>query len=67
MNLIGKKTPQKNSREMILTKEVPFAVEEAYKSLRTNLIFSLPEEKCKIPAEKWFFPGNTCAGAVWVL
>lgn len=48
MNLIGKKTSQKNSREVILTKEVPFAVEEAYKSLRTNLIFSLPEEKCKI-------------------
>lgn len=48
MTLFSKKAPQKNSREMILTKEVPFAVEEAYKSLRTNLIFSLPEEKCKI-------------------
>lgn len=48
MRLISKKTPQKSGREMILTKETPFAVEEAYKSLRTNLIFSLPEEKCKI-------------------
>lgn len=38
----------KNEKEPIMTKDVPFAVEEAYNSLRTNLIFSLPEEKCKI-------------------
>ena len=35
-------------KEPIISKEVPFAVEEAYKSLRTNLIFSLPEENCKV-------------------
>lgn len=38
----------RNEKEPIMTKDVPFAVEEAYNSLRTNLIFSLPEEKCKI-------------------
>jgi capsular exopolysaccharide synthesis family protein len=27
---------------------VPFAIEEAYKTLRTNLIFTLPEENCKV-------------------
>ena len=35
-------------KEPIISKEVPFAVEEASKSLRTNLIFSLPEENCKV-------------------
>lgn len=44
---IKKKTSNKQE-ELVLTKEVPFAIEEAYKSLRTNLLFSLPEEKCKI-------------------
>ena len=40
-----KKTVEK---EPIISKEVPFAVEEAYKSLRTNLIFTLPGENCKV-------------------
>lgn len=38
----------RNEKEPIMTREVPFAVEEAYNSLRTNLIFSLPEEKSKL-------------------
>lgn len=44
----GKKIKKSGEREQIISKEVPFAVEEAYKSLRTNLIFSLPEENCKV-------------------
>ena len=43
----GKKNNGKTEKELFLTKEVPFAVEEAYKSLRTNLVFSLPEDECK--------------------
>jgi len=35
-------------KEFLINKEVPFAIEEAYKSLRTNLIFSLPEDNCKV-------------------
>ena len=35
-------------KEPLISKEVPFAVEEAYKSLRTNLIFTLPGENCKV-------------------
>ncbi|MDO4173547.1 MAG: CpsD/CapB family tyrosine-protein kinase [Eubacteriales bacterium] len=30
-----------------MTDHMPFSVMEAYKSVRTNLIFSLPEESCK--------------------
>ena len=48
MNLFNKKAKPKKGKELLLTKSVPFAVEEAYKSLRTNLIFSLPEESCKV-------------------
>lgn len=33
--------------EHLLTEESPFAVQEAYKTLRTNLIFSVPGEGCK--------------------
>lgn len=33
--------------QQLLTEESPFAVQEAYKTLRTNLIFSLPGEGCK--------------------
>lgn len=48
----GNKT-QKNARKakrqsgFILTEQSPFFVKEAYKSIRTNLIFSLPEKGCK--------------------
>lgn len=48
MSLFIKKHRQKSEKELIMTKEVPFSVEEAYKSLRTNLVFSLPEDECKL-------------------
>lgn len=48
MSLINKKLKTKKEKELLLTKSVPFIVEEAYKSLRTNLMFSLPEESCKV-------------------
>lgn len=44
----GRKIKKAAEKEHLISKEVPFAVEEAYKSLRTNLIFSLPEENCKV-------------------
>ncbi|MBO5955422.1 MAG: hypothetical protein J6Q10_01320, partial [Clostridia bacterium] len=34
-------------RERVLNKKSTFHVREAYKVLRTNLIFSLPSDKCK--------------------
>ncbi len=34
-------------RDFILTSDSPFVAREAYKALRTNLIFSLPSRKCK--------------------
>lgn len=47
--MFGRRRIRKTAeKEHIISKEVPFAVEEAYKSLRTNLIFSLPEENCKV-------------------
>lgn len=48
MNLFSKKANSKRGKELLLTNSVPFSVEEAYKSLRTNLIFSMPEESCKV-------------------
>ena len=36
-----------NRREMILNKQSSFRVQEAYKALRTNLLFSLPADGCK--------------------
>lgn len=49
MSMFGRRKIKKSAeKEHIISKEVPFAVEEAYKSLRTNLIFSLPEENCKV-------------------
>lgn len=44
----GRKIKKTAEKEPIISKEVPFAIEEAYKSLRTNLIFTLPEENCKV-------------------
>ena len=47
--MFGRKRIKKaDEKDPLISKEVPFAVEEAYKSLRTNLIFTLPEENCKI-------------------
>ncbi|MBQ8768772.1 MAG: CpsD/CapB family tyrosine-protein kinase [Oscillospiraceae bacterium] len=49
MSMFGRRKIKKAAeKEFLISKEAPFAVEEAYKSLRTNLIFSLPEENCKI-------------------
>lgn len=33
--------------EFLLTETSPFAIQEAYKTIRTNIIFSIPDEKCK--------------------
>ncbi|MDY2627617.1 MAG: CpsD/CapB family tyrosine-protein kinase [Lachnospiraceae bacterium] len=38
----GKKSPVGGENEFLLTEESGFAVQEAYKALRTNVIFSLP-------------------------
>lgn len=48
MSLFNKSANPKKEKDLLMTKSIPFAVEEAYKALRTNLIFSLPEEPCKI-------------------
>jgi hypothetical protein len=48
MNIFSKKANPNKGKELLLTNNVPFSVEEAYKSLRTNLIFSMPEETCKV-------------------
>ena len=37
-------------REVILNNNTPFHVKEAYKTLRTNVMFSLPERGCKVIA-----------------
>ena len=44
-----KKLNQNNNkiRDFILSSESPFIAREAYKALRTNLIFSLPSRECK--------------------
>ena len=36
-----------NQVEYLLTETVPFAIQEAYKMIRTNIIFSIPDKKCK--------------------
>lgn len=53
MKLFGGKKKRRRNREVhvkeenLLTPESPFAVREAYKTLRTNLFFSVPDEGCK--------------------
>lgn len=37
-----------NQIEYLLTETSPFAIQEAYKTIRTNIIFSIPDEKCKV-------------------
>lgn len=47
--MFGKRKIKRTAeKDPIISKDVPFAVEEAYKTLRTNLIFTLPEENCKV-------------------
>lgn len=36
-----------HEKEHLLSENSPFAVQEAYKTIRTNIMFSLPEERCK--------------------
>ena len=36
-----------NSESMLLSKKSPFSIQEAYKTLRTNVTFSLPGNECK--------------------
>lgn len=43
-----KETPKSmGKKEYILDEETPFSVQEAYKSLRTNIMFTLPGNDCK--------------------
>lgn len=37
-----------HERTFILSQKTPFSTLEEYKALRTNIIFSLPDEKCKV-------------------
>lgn len=43
----ARNTGFENQTENVLTEKAPFAIQEAYKTIRTNIIFSIPEEKCK--------------------
>lgn len=52
MSLFNRKKRSKRStvdrfENHLLTEASPFAVQEAYKTLRTNVIFSIPDTKCK--------------------
>lgn len=47
MSLFSKKKKQKKTKEMLLNNDTPFAVQEAYKALRTNIMFSFSEDSCK--------------------
>lgn len=42
-----KTTNLRNQQEALLNENSPFAVQEAYKAIRTNIIFSIPESGCK--------------------
>ena len=48
MSLFAKNEEPRNGKELLMTKDVPLSVEETYKSLRTNIVFSLPEDGCKL-------------------
>lgn len=43
----SKKDEVFTARKILLTEKSPFSVQEAYKTLRTNVSFSLPGNKCK--------------------
>ena len=47
MNEKQDKSVQKNNRRMLLNKNSNFAVQESYKTLRTNIRFLLRDHKCK--------------------
>ncbi|MBQ9901050.1 MAG: polysaccharide biosynthesis tyrosine autokinase [Clostridia bacterium] len=51
LNVNGKKQTEKgDSRQLILNKEVPFHYIESYKSIRTNVVFSLSTNESRILA-----------------
>lgn len=43
-----KRTSRDDDAQLILSKDSPWPVQEAYKALRTNIIFSLPGNGCKV-------------------
>lgn len=43
---LNKRASRKNATPMIFSENLPFAVKEGYKGLRTNIAFSLPNEGC---------------------
>lgn len=45
VNTSAKKAPGR--KEFVLREDAPFSVQEAYKSLRTNVMFALPGNECK--------------------
>lgn len=47
MILGAKKKKVKFTKNVFLDNDTPFAIQEAYKTLRTNIMFSLPGEACK--------------------
>lgn len=44
----GKRTKETDVGSCLLTEDTPFAVQEAYKTLRTNVIFSSPDQEKKV-------------------
>lgn len=47
MGLFLHKKENRKAINLLLDQEMPFAVQEAYKLLRTNIMFSISEEQCK--------------------
>ncbi len=54
----------KNVDKILLSKDAPFAIREAYKAARTNLLFSMVEEECKKIAFTSDEPGAGKSSAV---
>lgn len=52
------KTRNINSKRLILSSESPFLVQEAYKALRTNVVFSLPGSDTKVVGLTSSEPGS---------
>lgn len=44
----NKKKSNKFKEKYLLSEKTPFAIQEAYKTLRTNILFSMPDTDCKI-------------------
>ena len=52
------KTRNINSKRLVLSSESPFLVQEAYKALRTNVVFSLPGSDTKVVGLTSSEPGS---------